>query len=284
MRKVQTFEDKPHAEAVSAYLTSLGIENLVQSNGANHDIWIYDEDLLEEGRRRIKAFTANPEKAKRAAARRQRAESKQAASPRPRRTPPGSPLDTPRIAPVTTVLVTISVLVYIAAYTAWGSFVYRLFQIASTTTPPLEEVAKGQIWRLITPIFLHGSPLHILFNLLWLHQLGTLIESKESSRLLLMQVLTIAVGSNLVQFWASGPNFGGMSGVVYGLFGYLWIRSRFDPWSGYYVHSGVVYLMLTWLVLCFTGVLGPIANAAHLTGLVLGGIWSLTLSNRPKKS
>ncbi len=74
-----------------------------------------------------------------------------------------------------------------------------------------------------------------------------------------------------------------MWGVVYALFGYPWIRSQHDPWSGYYVHSGVVYLMLTWLILCFSGLLGPIVNAAHVGGLVLGGAWALAVSNRPRK-
>jgi membrane associated rhomboid family serine protease len=33
--------------------------------------------------------------------------------------------------------------------------------------------------------------------------------------------------------------------------------------------------MLLWLVVCMTGTVGPIANAAHVGGLVMGGLWGL---------
>ena len=61
-----------------------------------------------------------------------------------------------------------------------------------------------------------------------------------------------------------------MSGVVYGLLGYIWMRAKFDPFSGLFLHKNTVIMMLVWLVLCFTGLLGPIANLAHLFGLLIG--------------
>ncbi|MGH8652414.1 MAG: rhomboid family intramembrane serine protease [Gammaproteobacteria bacterium] len=189
-----------------------------------------------------------------------------------------------QFAPLTLSLVALSVLVYVLSFTPYQEGIFSNLLISNqASNRHLPGISQGQLWRLVTPIFLHFHLLHILFNMCWLYQLGTLIEHKESTHLLLFQVASIAVGSNLAQWWISGPGFGGMSGVVYGLFGYLWIRSRYDPWSGYYVHSGVVYLMLAWLVLCFSGLLGPIANAAHVSGLVLGGVWALAVSNRPRK-
>ena len=64
---------------------------------------------------------------------------------------------------------------------------------------------------------------------------------------------------------------------------YIWLRSKFDPWSGYYVNPGVVTMLLAWLALCFTGLLGPIANWAHLAGLLSGGAWAWALRNRPRR-
>ena len=64
-----------------------------------------------------------------------------------------------------------------------------------------------------------------------------------------------------------------MSGVVYALAGYIWMRGRHDHASGLYLDRRSIEWLLIWLVLCFTGLLGPVANAAHLGGLVAGVVW-----------
>jgi GlpG protein len=137
-------------------------------------------------------------------------------------------------------------------------------------------------WRLATPIFLHFGPLHLLFNLVMLAQLGGMMELRRGAWRYLLFVLTCAVASNLCQFylghptWDGGvrlepsPMFGGMSGVVYGLFGYVWTKGRFAPELGLGVGPRTAVILLVWFVLCFTGVFGPIANAAHAAGLVFG--------------
>src|SRR5205814_225667 len=82
----------------------------------------------------------------------------------------------------------------------------------------LSSVRHGQLWRLITPIFLHFSILHLIFNLFWLRDLGAMIETRRGSWRLLAIVLAAAVVGNLAEYAWSGPAFGGMSGVVYALF------------------------------------------------------------------
>jgi GlpG protein len=117
--------------------------------------------------------------------------------------------------------------------------------------------------------------------MLWLRDLGSMIEGRQSTGQLAVLVLTIAAGSNLAQFFYRGaPNFGGMSGVVYGLLGYIWLRGKFDPASGLFLHPSTVVMMLIWLVAGFTGVLGPIANFAHLAGLMMGVVWGYLSSLR----
>jgi GlpG protein len=159
------------------------------------------------------------------------------------------------------------------------------YSFEDTSGPPwdssLPEIRHGEVWRLITPIFIHFHILHILFNMLWLRDLGSMIEGRQSSTYLLALVLVIAAGSNLAQFYfGHAPNFGGMSGVVYGLLGYVWIRGKFDPASGLFLHPSTVTMMLIWLVACFTGILGPIANYAHLVGLMMGAAWGYLASLR----
>ena len=83
-------------------------------------------------------------------------------------------------------------------------------------------------------------------------------------------VLVCAVISNLTQYLYKGASFGGMSGVVYGLFGYVWVKGRFQPHLGLGISPESSGIMIGWLFLCMTGLVGPIANAAHVAGLIVG--------------
>ena len=126
------------------------------------------------------------------------------------------------------------------------------------------------MWRLVTPIFLHFGPLHILFNMLWLRQLGAVLELRRGSRRFLTTVLLIAILSNVAQYLNGGPTFGGMSGVVFGLFGYIWIKSRYAPQDGLYMPPRMVFWMIAMFLFCLSGRLGPVANTAHGVGMMVG--------------
>ena len=116
--------------------------------------------------------------------------------------------------------------------------------------------------------------------MLWLRDLGSMIEGRQSSWRLAILVLVIAACSNLAQFWFGGPVFGGMSGVVYGLLGYIWMRGKFDPGSGLYLHPSTVGMMIIWFFACFTPIVPHVANAAHAAGLVMGIAWGYLSSLR----
>ena len=144
-------------------------------------------------------------------------------------------------------------------------------------------MAKGQYWRLITPIFLHFGIFHVAFNSVWMWELGRRVEPLAGSMHILMVVLLMALASNIAQYLWSGPSlFGGMSGVVYGLLGYVWMRNKVAPRPILALPSGLLVFMMVWLFAGMTGLIdllmsGSIANAAHAAGLVSGmvlGIWS----------
>ena len=134
----------------------------------------------------------------------------------------------------------------------------------------LSDVKAGQVWRLFTPMFLHFSGLHILFNVYWLWSLGSVLEIRYRSWRFLLLVLSVSLVSNLAQALISGSNFGGMSGVNYGLFGFLFIHSRYHPAPSFALDKQTVFVMLGWLVVCFTGALVAVANWAHLFGFLAG--------------
>lgn len=170
--------------------------------------------------------------------------------------------------------------VFIACALIYGS----LFVVGATIYnwlffPASLDGLATQPWRLITPMFLHLSTLHLVFNLMWWADLGRLVERFQSSAQLLLVTLTTAAISHLAQFWYAGPGFGGLSGVVYGLLGYVWIYGRIHPASGYVLRRSIVVFMLVWLVICFVGLPDIVANAAHLAGLLsgcaLGGVFGL---------
>ncbi len=169
-----------------------------------------------------------------------------------------------RTGPAALLLVVLATLVSLAA--AFG----ENERVAHFLWFHLPSIMHGQLHRLISPIFLHLSLLHLLFNMMWLWDLGGALEKRLGAKALLILVLLVGVASNATQYFVSGPYFGGMSGVVYGLLGYLWIRGRRDQRFGRVLPTGTIVFMLVWLVLCFTGLLGPVANATHLSGLLLG--------------
>lgn len=130
--------------------------------------------------------------------------------------------------------------------------------------------ASREFWRPLTPIFLHFGILHIGFNMQWMWTLGRQIEFLRGTWRYALLVLIVAVVSNLAQLYWAGPRFGGMSGVVFGLVGYAWMKGRTAPHHGVGMPYEQMVYSLLFLFLCMTGVLGQIANAAHLAGFLTG--------------
>lgn len=301
MRKIGNIEEQEQAQRFIDYLFSEGIAAHfdAESDGAT-SIWVEDEDALESARSALSAFREDPEAsvyhqaAEKAETLRKEERRKAAAFSR-------QVYDRNRIErrsrwfsiPVTRVLIILSVMATLlgglgtdTGVTQWLSITaYEFVDGGLLFHRGLPEILRGQVWRLFTPIFLHASLLnggfgilHILFNMLWLMDLGGMVERVQGGRSLLIKVLLIGGLSNLLQYAIGGPAFGGMSGVVFGLLGYCWIRGRLDLTSGLFVHQRIMFMMTFWFVLGFTGMMGPIANAAHAGGLVAGLFWGYLAS------
>ncbi|WP_315708667.1 rhomboid family intramembrane serine protease GlpG [Brenneria uluponensis] len=166
-------------------------------------------------------------------------------------------------------LLTLSVMVATIA-------VYLLMQIygVNRIMPLLAFPGPGQgfqLWRWFSHILLHFSPLHILFNLLWWWYLGGPVEKTLGTRKLFVILLLSSVASGWVQSWFSGIYFGGLSGVVYALMGYVWLRGEREPHGHLHLQRGLMVFALLWLVAGYFNILGmSIANGAHVAGLVIG--------------
>src|ERR1051326_7893397 len=244
MRLIGHLADETSARAFADYLYVQGIENqLEHDKNDGWGIWISDEDKITRANDLLTEFRQNPANPKyskdaKGAADLREQEQKDQESYRKRlrnRRHLFRPLTPYGFGLLTFVMIAISVAVFfISRFGENTEAVMFLFitdyAIDGNTISwhaTLPEIRRGEVWRLITPIFIHMNALHIIFNMLWLRDLGSMIEGRQSWVHLLLLTLIIAAGSNLAEFYfGHTPAFGGMSGVVYGLLGYIWLRGK----------------------------------------------------------
>ncbi len=287
MRLIGHLENEGLAERISRVMLAQGIHNLIEPDeGPRWALWVHSEEDLERARKLYADFRANPDDpAYRVRVR--PAEPPPPATPHDRRTPRRRrpvPEPVPRgleFPALTLSFVMMCVVVAVATRLSGQSELVGSLQISELPWRWgrawelfLPEVRRGEVWRLLTPILLHFGWAHILFNMWVLWDLGQLIELRRGQRALLALVLVFGVLSNLGQYFVSGPGFGGFSGVIYGLLGYVWMMGRYAPAAGMGLHPQTVVLMLAWFVICLSGALPfPVANTAHGVGLAAGVLW-----------
>ncbi|WP_346797780.1 rhomboid family intramembrane serine protease [Halomonas sp. Bachu 37] len=187
-----------------------------------------------------------------------------------------------RRVPVTAAMILISLVIFALA----GVFGDQLI-VALTIVPVgveggrlafgtlMESMTSGQVWRLLSPAFLHFGWMHLIFNLMWVWYFGRQVEVMQGSRIMLLLLLVAGIGANLAQYATGTVLFGGMSGVVYALLGHVWLMAWRVPRSGFFVPQMLVVFMLGWMVFTMTDFaavvgFGNVANEAHLGGLVVG--------------
>jgi GlpG protein len=300
MRPVATIDDERLARRFGDYLLAQGVRSEVDRGSDGWIVWVIDEDDVARAADEYEHFKFNPEDERyttvSSIARARRREQERAERERDRNIvtlregwfaqtrglASGLRRRATKTRGLTLVLIVLSVTAAIA--TGLGDhdnpFTNALLIASVEYTPDgnitwdgLSDVRSGEAWRLITPIFLHFTFLHILFNMWWLRDLGMAIQRAKGNLMLLGLVVVSGVTGNLGQYFATGPLGGGMSGVVYALFGYIWMQHRFNPGSGLVMPRNTVYWLMGWLLICFTGWVGPIGNVAHVGGLVVGMAW-----------
>ena len=171
--------------------------------------------------------------------------------------------------PLAWVIVGLTVVVSFMAFSGEGDFLFEALQLNKLA------VADGELWRLWSVTLLHGSLVHLLFNMYALYISGPLVETLYGSRLFLLFYLLCAAAGSVASFVFGGnvPAVGA-SGAIFGLFGLLLAASRtHHPVLDRRSRSLVGQLGTLILInLVFGFVVPNIDNAAHIGGLV-AGLW-----------
>ena len=302
MRLIGHLGDKTAAATFSDFLYVHGIGNDVESEKDGWAIWVHGEDEVPRAREFLEQFKINPadpryQKGASQAQNLKTRERIEEAQAKDRYFDKSKLFRDTR--PYGMGPLTLAIVLACVGITLFGDkrpefldhlYITRFWVEGASWVwhPGLPEIRNGELWRLITPIFMHGGLVHLAFNSLAMLDLGSMIEARRGSLRLLALVIILAIASNLAQYafnipglkdwndipadqrFRGGPVFVGISGVAFGLMGYIWMKSRFDPNSGFFMPRQSVMIMLLWFGLCIVGVIPRIANTAHTIGLLLG--------------
>jgi GlpG protein len=293
MRQFGTLPNEEDARRLAGYLATQGIAVQVMPEQASWVLWVRDEDQLEQAREELARFHVQPQDARYQIAdvqpqpaRRRNPLRAATRSRGPRRASRFRRSNAARTrAAVALFLIAVSVTVTLGSWfgrvrsDALGYSAIRVLSFAdidammrADSKDPFFSLRSGQLWRLVTPIFLHFNWEHILFNMVMFYYLASQLERLQGPLKLGLIVLLLAVVSNVAQAYFEGPNFGGMSGVVYGLLGYIWMKVSYEPDLGYMLDPLMFVVALAWFFMCLFNFFEDqnVANYGHAGGLVSG--------------
>ena len=322
MRLIGQVTSSEQAQRFSAFLVTKEIATQCDETANGWDVWVRDEDRVDEANQLLEVFLRNPEddqyrQAVDQAQRIAKEEADKRILAKKNMVQMNHQWNAPltKRAPTTIAIVVICSIV--ALLTDFGkSYQGSTYQALALTSVTQEQAIDlvgmetlrsngnhdsklrlgslwlGQVWRAVTPIFIHHGAFHLVFNMYWLILLGGRIESRYGALWLLFIVCLsgacgniaqglapVDLGGSAVQHVATNLwmiLLGGFSGANYGLLGYIWMKMTFSPQSGLAVPQSTLMILIGWLLFCmsplYSSVMGPnnIANWAHGVGLLAG--------------
>jgi rhomboid protease GluP len=145
----------------------------------------------------------------------------------------------------------------------------------------VEQVLAGEVWRLLTSCLLHFGLLHLIFNALWLVQLGPLLEQILGRSRFVVLTLASGVGgmglSVAYRAMVAEPAIGaGASGIVFGLIGAALVRGYLKKTTHSEMLRGGVGKWALYAIIF--SLLPGVDFVAHLGGGIVGAGLALVFS------
>ncbi len=302
MRQIGPPLPASQASTLADVLLAEGIKTHLGGTPNGMEVWVIDEDRLNRARELLATFLADPEASRHAEARNKAKQVRTEENKTEREYERLQHRIEKRMTrtardQVTLFLVVVSVAVSLFSISLVNrqdsnldvgapEQVVRWLSFANPTAhigKPEAQIPWMEPWRMVTPIFLHFGVMHLVFNMLMLISMGSRVERAIGPYRYAALVLALAIFSNLAQgLMVPNHNFGGMSGVVYGIFGFIWVQMSRAPSRGLAVDGLTSFIMMAWFFAGFSSQFNmggaAVANHAHagglLMGLLIGAVWT----------
>jgi len=144
---------------------------------------------------------------------------------------------------------------------------------------PIGIANDGEWWRLFTSAFLHGSFIHIAFNMYVLFFLGPTLERILGHTRFLILYFLAALGGSVASYWFSDINTVsvGASGAIFGLMGALVV-------AGHRLKYDITQVLVLLGINVVIGFISPNVDwRAHFGGLVVGAVVAAIMVLPPKR-
>ncbi len=136
-------------------------------------------------------------------------------------------------------------------------------------------ILQGEIWRFLTPVFLHGSIVHLSFNMYALYSIGPSLERKYGRISFILLYAISAVFGNVFSFLCSSYVSLGASTAIFGLIAaqgvYIYKNRHLLGNAAKPLLTNVLFMIAVNL---FLGLSPGIDNWGHLGGLVGGFLYA----------
>ncbi len=144
------------------------------------------------------------------------------------------------------------------------------------------QIWLGQPWRPFTATLMHANLLHAAFNLYWFLIFGPVLEKALGSARYAVAVVSLGYVSTMLEYVIGSYNrldpvmIVGLSGVVYGMFGMLYVGRRYHIEMAEVCTEETKRILIGWFFLCIALTylrIMLVANLAHGTGFVYGAVY-----------